>query len=225
MNSVALFPLALGVRSSSAAGASASPQKAVVEKTLKRDDYTCRFCGFHAKQAQRTIPYAEAGDPPLATACIFCEQVLNLERSGMANGGLLIWLPEISQVDLNHLVRAIYVARADKKDPMAELATRALDALTARRAEAKKRLGSDDPLLLATILQESLTTDEAAEAVKKLDGIRFLPSEKYMMRTSKGDTNQLPQIVKYWASGPFGPWPVSQWQDNFQKALAAAGNA
>jgi hypothetical protein len=202
----------------------------MAEKAQKRDDHACRFCGFRSLHYQRTIPFAEAGDPPLATVCTFCEQVLSLDRAGMTGAGLLLWLPEISQVELNHLARAIYVARADKNadgGAMAALATRALDALTARRAEAKKRLGSDDPLLLATIMRESLEGAEIEGAVAKLDGIRLLPAEKYMMRGAKGDVDQFPQIVKYWLSpsGPFGGMPPGKWREILQKTLATAGNA
>ena len=139
---------------------------------------------------------------------------------------MLIWLPEITQADVNHLARAIYVARAEKGS-MAALATRALDALTMRRAEAKKRLGTDDPLLLATIFRESLEDDEIKAALPKLDGVRLLPCEKYMMRGSKGDANQFPQIAKYWlsVSGPYGSYPTSKWQEIFKKAMSSAGNA
>jgi intracellular multiplication protein IcmJ len=175
---------------------------------------------------QRVIHAAEAGDPPYATTCIFCEQCLHLERAAVTGAGLLLWLPEISQADLNHLARAIYVARLDQ-GPMAELATRALDALTQRRSDAKKRLGSDDPMLLATILRESLNDNEIKVASKKLDGIRLLPSDKYMVRGAHGDSNRFPQIAKYWvsASGPFGAWPASKWHDMLQQALAKTGNA
>lgn len=224
---MALLPLALGAGLiSGAEKANSSPPKAVTEKTLKRDDYTCRFCGFKAKQFQRTIACPEAGDPPFATVCTFCEQCLNLERAGLTGNGLLLWLPEMSQADLNHLVRAIYIARAEK-GAMAAMATRALDALTVRRSEAKKRLGSDDPLLLATIFREALDVDEIRAARMKLEGIRLLPSEKYMVRGAKGDTNQMATLVRYWlsASGPYAAWPTGKWQDSFKTAIASAGHA
>jgi intracellular multiplication protein IcmJ len=222
-----LFPLTLGVRPSSGAGAaSVSQLKSITEKAQKRDDGVCRFCGFQARQFQRVIPWAEAGDPPFATVCIFCESCLSLERNGVTGAGLLLWLPEISQVALNHIVRAVYAARTEK-GPMAALATRALDALTVRRSEAKKRLGSDDPLLLATILKESLDPDDVKASAAKLEGIRLLPSEKYIVRGPKGDANQLPRLAKYWLSpaGPYGAWPTDKWQETFKKALAATGNA
>jgi len=222
-----LFPLALGVRPTSGAGAaSASQLKSISEMTQKRDDGVCRFCGFQARQYQRVIPWTEAGDPPFATVCTFCEPCLSLERNGVTGAGLLLWLPEINQAALNHMVRAIYIARADK-GPMALLATRALDALTVRRSEAKKRLGSDDPLLLATILKESLDENEIKGSSAKLEGIRLLPSEKYIVRGQKGHANQFPKLAKYWLSpaGPYGAWPTEKWQEMLKTALAATGHA
>ncbi|MGL1227158.1 hypothetical protein ACSTKV_22915, partial [Vibrio parahaemolyticus] len=64
-----LFPLILGTQVPAEGGKGKTPDlKSITEKTLKRDDYTCRFCGFRAKQYQRLVPCAEAGDPPYATA-------------------------------------------------------------------------------------------------------------------------------------------------------------
>lgn len=140
--------------------------------------------------------------------------------------GVLIWLPEIAQAELNHMARAIYVGRAGQ-GAIAELATRAFDALMARRADAKKRLGSDDPLLLATIMHESLTEDELKGAIAKLDGIRLMPLDKQMARGPKGDVNGFPQLVKYWSSpqGPYGQKLPDKWLDMLKTAVAATGHA
>jgi len=227
---LALFPIALGVRRKPDAGRSVSEtarlDKKQAEKTLRRDDFTCRFCGFRAEQYQRIIPYEEAGNPPFATACGFCEQCMVLDRTGLLGSGALIWLPEISQADLHHVMRAIYIASA-ARGGLAAAATRALDALMARRAEAKKRLGSDDPLLLATVMHESLTDRDYEKTVGKLEGVRLLPLDKHLVRTHKGDINQFPQMVKFWYSpaGPYARLPVEQWTDLFKTASAAAGHA
>jgi hypothetical protein len=110
---------------------------------------------------------------------------------------------------------------------MAKVATRALDALMARRADAKKRLGSDDPLLLATVMHENLTAEECKLAALKLEGIRVLPLEKNMARGPAGDVNQFPQMVKYWLSpqGPYAKLPVEQWMDLFKTTAAVVGHA
>jgi intracellular multiplication protein IcmJ len=227
---VALFPITLGVRRAPDAGSS-SPlpplDKKKAEKTLRRDDYTCRFCGFRAEQFQRIVPYEGAGDPPFATACGFCEQCLSLDRSGLAGSAILIWLPEITQVDLHHVMRAVYVARSAPAGVMTDAATRTLETLTARRGDAKKRLGTDDPLLLATVMHESLSTGEYDQLSNKIDGVRLLPLDRHLVHTAKGNINQFPQMVKFWqsASGPFAKSPVAQWGDMFKTATGVAGNA
>jgi intracellular multiplication protein IcmJ len=217
---LSFLPLTLGVgRPSGAEGGSAKlPSKSRAEKILNRDDFTCRFCGFRSVQFQRIVPFE--GD--LVTACSFCEQVVALERAGMMGGGVLIWLPEITQAELNHIARAIYVAQSDEGSEAAAAATRALDALMARRTEAKKRLGSDDPLLLATVLHENLTAVEAKASIGKLDGIRLMPLDKHMVRSRGGDINGFPQIVKFWRSprGPFATLPTAEWQKTFAKIAA-----
>jgi intracellular multiplication protein IcmJ len=198
-----------------------------MEKAQARDKLTCRFCGFHADHYQRVVPYADSGDNiPFVTACTFCEQCILLERAGLMGSGILVWLPEIGQAELNHMARAIYVARAADSE-MAAVAARALDVLMARRSDAKKRLGSDDPLMLTTIMHENLTEDECKVAARKLDGIRVLPLDKLMVRGPKGDVNQFPRMVQYWLSpeGPFAKLPVDKWADMFKAATAAAGHA
>ncbi len=218
--------MSLGVRLASDAdekAVSSSRSGNLNEKVMRRDDYTCRFCGFRSLKFQRVVPCKDAGEPPYATACTFCEQGMALERTGISGAGQLIWLPEIPQHELNHLVRAIYVA-ADAPYPVNELSKRARDALTIRRSEAKKRLGSDDPMLLATILRETLNDNERKGAADKLDGIRLLPGDKYIVRTTKGDANFFPQMVKYWLSseGPYANMQPEKWPELFRAALNAA---
>jgi len=133
--------------------------------------------------------------------------------------GVLIWLPEISQVELNHVARAIYVARDGGDAENAQAGNRAFDALIARRTEAKKRLGSEDPLLLCTVLRENLNDKERAAAMDKLEGIRLLPLDKHVVRGRSGDFDGFPQMVKFWRSkeGPFADLPTGEWKKLFAK--------
>ena len=117
--------------------------KELKEKILKRDNDTCRFCGFQANKYQ-TIHYLDhnpnnLSESNLATACIFCHQCFNLDMVGNMTSGTLIWMPEIEQHQLHHMARAIYVARISQ-GPIAEAARKALDAIMERRKEAIKRI-------------------------------------------------------------------------------------
>jgi intracellular multiplication protein IcmJ len=210
-----LLPITLGVRRKSgtefASGAGKSPRQ---EDVWREDDFVCQFCGFRAEKYQRIVAGNWAGQQRSAlTACIFCEQCFALETVGVVGAGYLVWLPEISQAELNHLCRAIYLARG-QSDDLAARAQTALDALMARRGEAKKRLGSDEPLLLGTALLENLEPEEYAARGKKLNGIRLLPLNRRLVTQANGSaTDQFPAILDYWQSikGPCSSMPPQDW--------------
>jgi len=167
---------------------------------------------------------SDAKEGDLITVCTFCELTSSLERAGLAASGFLIWLPELSQAELNNVVRALYVSR-DGDTPLAKAATRALEVLTARRAESKKRVGTDDPLILATALFEQLDDKAYAARIAKLEGIRFLPLDRYLVQQRSGkDVNVFPQMLAYWKSsdGPFGKIPASEWTKLFEEISGKA---
>jgi len=137
---------------------------------------------------------------------------------------MLVWLPEISQTDLNHIMRAIYVLRGTKHH-LAETASRVHEALVTRRAEAKKRLGSDDPLLLATVLSENLTEAEYTKRAAKLEGIRLVPADRWLVRGRGGYTDHFQQILKYWRSpeGPFGNFSPEKLESMLNSVISLTG--
>lgn len=195
-------------------------------RVLARDNFTCRYCGFRAEKFQRVhFKSGEQGEATLAnlaTACIFCEQCFELESVTGMGSGMLIWLPELSQAELHHLVRAIYIARAGDGE-ISSRAQAALDQLMARRTEAKRRLGTDDPLMLASALTEHLDDAAYASRASRLEGIRLLPLPNrmaYANVTQNGEQNQFPRILDYWRSqtGPFGKFPPGKWPALFGKA-------
>lgn len=228
------LPIPLGVRRGPDASGAANgrkPTKAQTEKTLVRDSFACRCCGFESKKYQRIIPLScvspSAKEGEWITVCTFCELTANLDRAGLSGVGFLVWLPELSQAELNNTVRALYVARDSDTPQLTKAAVRALEVLTARRAEAKKRLGTDDPLLLATALYEQVDDKAYAARVAKLEGVRFLPLDRYLVQQRNGkDVNVFPQMMAYWTSpeGPFGKIPVSEWTALFEEVKAKAGD-
>lgn len=204
-----------GITASSSAGQSA----ALRSKVLARDDYACSYCGFKSERFQEIRPLSIDGvaRPSRAddwvTSCHICDQCLSLERVGMMGEGILIWMPEMTQVELNHLVRALYVARASDGEP-AEAARRGLDALRGRRDEAKRRLGTDDPLILATVFADYLSETEYNDRMEKLEGIRLLSLDRRLQRTASGEVDRFPDMLAYWRSkdGPFGNLNPSNWR-------------
>jgi intracellular multiplication protein IcmJ len=86
------------------------------KKVWSRDDYTCQFCGFQAKDYQEVINldqnYLNNRLSNLVTACCFCAQCFFLEAVGRGDygGGLLIYLPEIDQSSLNSFCHVLFCA-------------------------------------------------------------------------------------------------------------------
>lgn len=119
--------------------------------------------------------------------------------------GILIWLPEIAQTDLNHIARALYVARISQ-GPMADAARRTLDVLMGRREEVRRRLETDDPFILSMVLRDYISSTAYEARHKKLEGIRLFPLDRRIIKEADLEFNQFPQILAYWRSkdGPFG---------------------
>jgi intracellular multiplication protein IcmJ len=206
------------------AGATAVLTPELKKAVLERDNYTCQCCGFKAGKYQE-IHFQDHNRKNLAmanlaTACIFCHQCFNLEHATTMRSGVMIWLPEITQKDLHHIMRAVYVARISQ-GPMAEAARATLDALMARREEARRRIQTDDPYVLSTVLNDFLTSRYYADRNEKLDGIRLLPLDRRLIREADLEFNQFPQILAYWRSkdGPFGERAPTLWTNLYKSAL------
>lgn len=86
------------------------------KKIHARDFYTCQFCRFQAKENLETINlngnYLENKKDNLVTACGFCAQCFFLEAVGKSDfgGGVLIYLPEMTQNELNALCHVIFAS-------------------------------------------------------------------------------------------------------------------
>lgn len=207
------------------------PADDIRNKVLERDQHTCRYCGFQARKYQE-VHFIGKGDKPggaddFATACTFCYQCMHLEKIDRMQSGAIVWLPEIGQAALNHLCRALYVARISQ-GPMADAARDAMESLLARKAEAEARLGTDSPRILASVLQDFFEQREYKNRLPKLKGFRILPLDRRIIREGELEFNQFPQILAYWRSkdGPFGENPPRRWVKTFYDArdTIAAGD-
>jgi intracellular multiplication protein IcmJ len=194
-----------------------------VTHVFNRDEHTCQCCGFRSEKYQKILHLNGdsrdfSGDNVLTT-CVFCHQCFHLEDVAKMGSGMLVWLPEIEQADLHHMMRAIYVGRV-AQGPLAEAARNAYETLLKRGEDTKKRLGSTDPAALAMVMRDFLTPQQYAQVQKKLDGIRLLPLDRRMVVDGTLEFNQFPQILAYWRSrnGPFAKIPVQDWATLFQAA-------
>ena len=229
---MALLPISLGVKREILGGGrripSAAPDNAAKTKIFQRDKYACQYCGFISQKYQTVRPKDEAKGfgGPLVTACIYCSQCFAIEEAGLGGGAILIWLPEIAQAALHHICRAIFLGRT-ATDEVAEASRLALDALMVRRYEARRRIGTDDPLILATVLYDSLSDADYLARNDKLDGLRLLPLDRRIVRRPEGDVNAFQEMLTYWQSsdGPFKGILPAKWPEMLSKINTAGGRA
>lgn len=84
------------------------------QKIFNRDNFACQFCGVQSKQHQEVINldknYFNNKLTNLVTACGFCTQCFFLESVESYGGGVLIYLPEITQNHLNGLCHLLFSA-------------------------------------------------------------------------------------------------------------------
>ena len=136
--------------------------------------------------------------------------------------GTLIWMPEMTQAQIHHLARSIYVARITQ-GPMAEIARNALEMIMKRREEALKRIKTDDPKILSTVLKDYITKAAYDKRHEKLDGIRLFPLDRRTVKEGELEFNQFPQILAYWRSkdGPFAALNPNDWIGHYAELKVA----
>jgi len=179
--------------------------------TLARDSHTCRFCGFHAAGWQEVVSPDAGADSlspdTLATACLLCAAVQQLDRPTATQEVLVIWMPEMAQAVLNAVVRGIHLAMHEddespvlgsrpRQDTPAVGAPGGDDApRAARREAAKLHIGTSSPRELAAALLEMSPASYGRRAAL-LGGVRVL----HRGRHSRDGQDVYPEILAGWAA-------------------------
>lgn len=152
-------------------------------KVWERDDYTCRYCGFQARQFQEVVNiddnYRNNKLSNLATACCFCAQCFFLEAVGKGEygGGTLIYMPEISQEDLNGFCHVLFcaIANASEYRTDAQNIYRNLK-LRSKLVEEKLGEGMGDPALVGQMLNNLISNTDETPLPSWLNSLRLLPA-------------------------------------------------
>lgn len=156
------------------------------QQILARDKNTCRYCGFSSDKyiyvVNRNQDYSQGQSKPdnLASACVFCAQCMFLDAIGHDNnwGGTLIYLPEISQADLNHFCRVLFSSMLRDAPYKGKLQTAYLS-LKDRENPINEIFGpkSSNPYTFGQALIDSNLTDEQLKH-PIMSQIRLLPDRK-----------------------------------------------
>jgi len=156
--------------------------RAFAEKVYLRDNHTCQFCGFQAREFQEVVNlnhnYKQNKLSNLVTACCFCTQCFFLEAVGVDEygGGSLIYLPEMTQNQLNGLCHVLFCAITNDTGykMSAQSIYRTLKFRT-QVIEDKYGEGTSEPAVFAQLLLDSDIDYIKIEPVIFKD-IRLLPS-------------------------------------------------
>ena len=152
------------------------------KKVLRRDNYACQFCGFHARDYQEVVNldqnYINNKLSNLVTACCFCTQCFFLDSVGMGGfgGGSLIYLPEISQNNLDSFCHVIFCAIANDTGykSTSQSIYRSLKMRT-QAVDDQFGEGSSTPTIFGQLLVEA-KAKESGNLDKILENLRLLPS-------------------------------------------------
>jgi intracellular multiplication protein IcmJ len=173
------------------------------EDIFLRDEHTCRYCGFQSDKHLEVLnideDYSNNTLTNLATACHLCTLCFFLDAVGTEgkSGGTIIYLPEISQVDLNHLCRALFCSMLRDAPYKGKLQSAYLSLQD--RAQAVDDLfgpNSHDPAVFGQSLIDSSLT-EAQKNHPILKELKLLPMRKFYK-----------QEAEYWKATVFAHIPL-----------------
>ncbi|HEU5282026.1 MAG TPA: type IVB secretion system protein IcmJDotN [Gammaproteobacteria bacterium] len=154
----------------------------VKKKVMERDEYTCVYCGFQAKEFQEVINldgnYGNNALNNMATACCFCVQCLFLQAVGLdeMSGGQLIYLPEMSQADLNSFCHVLFCAMGNNTGYQdgAQAIYRSFR-FRAQPVETKFGSGTSNPSAFGQMMIEYMSRNKVKQSDVMKD-LRLLPS-------------------------------------------------
>ncbi|MBU0743825.1 MAG: type IVB secretion system protein IcmJDotN [Gammaproteobacteria bacterium] len=168
------------------------------DQVLERDQYMCQYCGFQTKKYQEIVnldnDYRNNKFDNMVTACCFCSQCFFLEAVGKDDygGGILIYLPEISQTDLNGFCHVLFCAMSNDTSYM----TNSQDIyrnLKSRSKVIEEYLGEgmSDPALFGLMLIDALDKDRNKIEKEILSSLRLLPSYSKFSKQVKEWSNDV----------------------------------
>ena len=171
-------------------------------KVFQRDHYTCQFCGFQSRLFQEIINldrnFANNKFANLATACCFCAQCYFIESVGVGGygGGTLVYLPELTQAELNSLCHVLFCAITN--DTGYKISAQNIYRSFKFRSqivEEKYGEGTSDPAIFGQLIIDSGQMSEE-KSDKLLKNIRLLPSRaKFRKQIEQWAASALEEIT------------------------------
>ena len=152
------------------------------QQVFERDDHTCQYCGFRSEKLLEIINrdgnYRNNRLENLITACPFCAQCFFLEAIGKSDfgGGTLVYLPEMTQGELNALCHVIFAALISENSYSSQ-ANNLYRSLRLRSQIVEKQLGEgmSNPALYGQLLIDAIHESKEQINIELSKKIRVLP--------------------------------------------------
>lgn len=152
------------------------------KKVFRRDDYSCQFCGFQAEEYMDVVnadgSFHNNKMNNLITACCLCSQCFFMESVGRDehSGGVLILLPEMTQIELNAMCHVLFTAIVGGTKAATQ-ARNIYRSFKLRSQQAEKLLGEglSQPALLGRLLVDYGEKECQAVQQQLAHSIRLLP--------------------------------------------------
>ncbi len=201
-------------------------------RVLQLHDFTCQFCGFKAKKWQEVHHLDDNHNnnsiENLVTACSFCHQCHHIGLAGMTNSARLAWIPELSLVEINHMIRSKLIlnhwltkigqsGQIVEMNRLKAIITAVDTAVNARCNLIKNEFGSDNPTILGEAIIECADVFDNRES--RLSGIRLVPTGT-LFRGGDGGAmeDKIPTMVESWLEeqGTYKALHPKAWISTFQ---------
>ncbi len=176
--------------------------KTVRLSVLDKSDYTCHYCEIKSKKYlevhHKNDDHSCNDESNLLPICPLCHAPFHIGYSGIKKKGVIIYTKSISQINLNILVRTLWVAQDGNDPKVKDFADNLLSQLRQKERVAKELL-TNDPIMLASQLS-NLNDDNYKERESRLDGYLFLPFKEAFL-----------QPLEYWKENIYKHTPPSSW--------------
>ena len=172
------------------------------QKIFQRDRYTCQCCGFQARLFQEVVnldsDYTNNRLSNLVTACCFCAQCFFIESVGVGGygGGTLVYLPELTQTELNSLCHVLFCAITNDTGykSSAQNIYRGFK-FRSQVVEEKFGEGTSDPAIFGQLMIDAGVNKEDIKD-QLFKNIRLLPSRaKFRKQIEKWASSALEEIA------------------------------
>lgn len=180
-----LLPIRLSVKRGAFRADTPSPPasdltyKNARQVVLKRDDHTCRFCGFRsAKNETHHVndDHNNHSESNLITACVLCHMSHHIAYAGLQGRGSLIYLhgSDIGQGPLNQIIRSLWIAEETAKGDLRGTASQILGRFEKAELLSVQAIGTSNPSVLGDFMS-SMKEEDYQNREKALSGIYLLP--------------------------------------------------